>query len=174
MARPVPNWIRSSPAPYYLFSLLIIFVYVRYPSCTVFFQICFGTTLLLIVSSLRSYSSQLILEGGERMGTVDRLLKRSAIFIISAFLIWNVDNVFCHQLRLMRNDILPSIFGPLLQLHAWWHILMSIGGVHAMVAVVMAWCKTHKLKNWVLLAHCGGILPWIHFETKQENIKKKQ
>lgn len=39
-----------------------------------------------------------------------------------AFLIWNIDNHFCHHLQDFRARTSSSV-GALSQLHAWWHIL---------------------------------------------------
>ena len=48
------------------------------------------------------------------------------IFIIGfssfllGFLLWNIDNHFCNNLKSIRNQIGP--LGPATQLHGWWHI----------------------------------------------------
>ena len=40
------------------------------------------------------------------------------------FVLWNIENVFCEQILGLQE--FPALF-PVLQLHAWWHILSSIG-----------------------------------------------
>lgn len=99
--------------------------------------------------------------------------------MIFAFAIWNVDNLFCSHIRKIRINYMPSFLGPILQFHAWWHVLSMISGTHSIVAIVMAWCKTHPegLKNaeiaWKLKTHCNGIIPWIHFERRRTISKDK-
>ncbi|KAJ2889941.1 alkaline ceramidase ydc1, partial [Coemansia aciculifera] len=43
-----------------------------------------------------------------------------------SFALWNVDNIFCNELRAIRNS-LPAVLGPFFQLHAYWHIGTAIG-----------------------------------------------
>lgn len=95
--------------------------------------------------------------------------------MIFAFSIWNIDNLLCDQIRKLRINYVPSFMGPLLQFHAWWHVLSMI---YSIVAIAMAWCKTHPecFKQaeitWKLKTHCNGIVPWINFEKRR--ICKKQ
>lgn len=42
------------------------------------------------------------------------------------FLIWNIDNAFCGQIRQWRRQLgLP--WGALLEGHAWWHLMTGVG-----------------------------------------------
>ena len=52
------------------------------------------------------------------------------VFVITsiAFLLWNIDNNFCGQLRSTRENVMKlnpllSHLTPLTQLHGWWHVL---------------------------------------------------
>lgn len=172
MVNWIPKWIRSTPIPYYSFSVLITAMYISVPSCTVFFQVSYGVMILLMAVSLHFYGLQV--PSGD---SVKVLLRRAAIFMIFAFAIWNVDNLLCESLRKIRNDYLPFFLKPLLQFHAWWHVLSMISGTHSIVAVVMAWFKTNpqllakENLQWKLQAHYNGIFPWIYF-IKSEKTKK--
>lgn len=177
MIRWVPKRIRASPVGYYAFSIFITALYVYDPANTIFFQVAYGTMILLMAISLRLYSAKL-----SPAPSIDSLLNRSAIFMIFAFGIWNIDNLMCHKLRSLREDHLPAFLAPLMQFHAWWHVLSMIAGTHTMIAVVMAWCKTNpkKLERegivWKLSAHFNGIFPWIHYKTKSvksRSVKKE-
>ncbi|CAO3641504.1 unnamed protein product [Cunninghamella blakesleeana] len=55
-----------------------------------------------------------------------KLLKLSASGFIFAFFLWNVDNIFCHQLTYLRTFV-PYALGSFTQLHGWWHNLTAIG-----------------------------------------------
>lgn len=39
--------------------------------------------------------------------------------------LWLIDQGFCSTLEHMRSAVGPA--GPLLQLHAWWHVFVGIG-----------------------------------------------
>ncbi|GFR60865.1 alkaline ceramidase 3, partial [Elysia marginata] len=43
------------------------------------------------------------------------------------FLLWNVDNIFCSQLRSIRALPPGQASGMLLECHAWWHIFAGFG-----------------------------------------------
>ncbi|XP_071798724.1 alkaline ceramidase 3-like isoform X1 [Asterias amurensis] len=55
-----------------------------------------------------------------------RLLLLSICLYLLAFLLWNIDNAFCDQLKYMRSFI-PTPLDVFLQLHAYWHILAALG-----------------------------------------------
>lgn len=170
MVKRIPKWLRSTPIPYYVFSIAITVLYINIPSCTLFFQVSYGVMVLLMSVSLHFYARQI------PSGTsVQVLLKRAAVFVIFAFFVWNIDNVMCGMLRKVRTEYLPTFLGPMLQFHAWWHVLTMISGVHSLVAVTMAWCKTNPKRlekekiGWKIRAHFNGILPWIHYETLKKH-----
>lgn len=170
MVNWIPKWIRSTPLLYYTFSIIITVLYVYNPACTLFFQVSYGAMILLMAVSLHFYARQI-----PSGASVKVLLDRAAIFILFAFAIWNVDNLMCEKLRKLRSEYLPSFLGPLLQFHAWWHVLTMISGTHSLVAVTMAWFKMNPKKmekagiSWKLDAHFNGILPWIHFKKSQKS-----
>lgn len=171
----VPSWYRRSPLGHYAVAILITAIYVISPT-PILFQICYGVMTLLVAVTLHLYANHLEAQHGPSISTVRRLLKRAAVFLIVAFAIWNVDNVWCDQLRSWRNERLPALLRPLLQLHAWWHVLTMISGTHSLVAVVVAWCRTdgRRVKlRWQMRAHCGGILPWIHFDLTASGEKSR-
>ena len=94
--------------------------------------------------------------------------------MIAAFALWNVDNVWCDRLRTLRDKI--PLIGPMMQMHAWWHLLTMISGTHTIVAVITAWCKENYGKDeddgvrWQMKSICNGIIPWISIES----VKKKR
>lgn len=48
----------------------------------------------------------------------------------TGFLLWNIDNLACTQLRGWRARLAAGPvpwLSPLLQLHAWWHLLTAYG-----------------------------------------------
>jgi len=56
---------------------------------------------------------------------IRRILYITAVGLLAlAFFLWNLDNHFCHHLSDWRTDL--GYVAPLTQLHAWWHILVSV------------------------------------------------
>ncbi|WDK18799.1 alkaline phytoceramidase [Colletotrichum graminicola] len=54
---------------------------------------------------------------------------------LMGFLIWNLDNAFCSQIRGWRRQLgLP--WGAVLEGHAWWHLMTGIGGINPMAFCV--------------------------------------
>ncbi|KAK1638146.1 alkaline phytoceramidase [Colletotrichum phormii] len=48
---------------------------------------------------------------------------------LMGFLIWNIDNAFCSQIRQWRRQLgLP--WGALLEGHAWWHLMTGVGAYY--------------------------------------------
>lgn len=48
------------------------------------------------------------------------------VAFVGGFLIWNLDNIFCSEVRRLRRAIgLP--WAVLLEGHGWWHLLTGIG-----------------------------------------------
>lgn len=47
---------------------------------------------------------------------------RTLIIFALSWLAWNMDTWICHDLRYIRENLLPWFLAPMLELHAWWHI----------------------------------------------------
>ncbi|KAI9480486.1 MAG: alkaline dihydroceramidase [Benjaminiella poitrasii] len=54
------------------------------------------------------------------------LLWLSALGFIIAFILWNIDNQFCSNLRHWRSTV-PVMIGSVSELHGWWHIGTALG-----------------------------------------------
>ncbi len=163
----MPVWVRRTPVPYFAFSLLITALYVSAPTFTLFFQVSYGAMIVLMALSLHFYACDLeskYTPTGAR--SIRALLNRSAVFMLAAFALWNVDNVWCDRLRSLRVKF--PVFGPWLQMHAWWHLLTMISGTHTIVATITAWCKQEGGKGhfkWQMNSICSGIIPWMTVES---------
>ncbi|KAJ1766629.1 alkaline ceramidase ydc1 [Coemansia sp. RSA 1813] len=55
-----------------------------------------------------------------------RLFMLGHICMLSGFFVWNLDNIFCDQLRSYRSYVGMPL-DVVLQLHGWWHILTGYG-----------------------------------------------
>lgn len=47
---------------------------------------------------------------------------------------WNIDNIFCDSLRLVRARVGYPL-AAVIEGHAWWHILTGYGAYHLVVSV---------------------------------------
>lgn len=48
------------------------------------------------------------------------------ITFAGGFAIWNIDNIFCEQLRAIR-DVLGDPLGMVIQGHGYWHLMTGYG-----------------------------------------------
>ncbi|KAJ5362178.1 hypothetical protein N7541_003022 [Penicillium brevicompactum] len=81
---------------------------------------------------------------------------------LGGFFIWNLDNIFCSEIRRMRRTVgLP--WGLLLEGHGWWHVMTGIGAYYYIVWGI--WLR-HCLNNrqdeyhlrWARLWHIPEII----------------
>lgn len=61
------------------------------------------------------------------------MIRKSYMFgatvFLTGFAIWNIDNIFCDQLRVIRAKV-GYPFAVLVEGHGWWHILTGYGAYH--------------------------------------------
>lgn len=91
----------------------------------VFHQVSYAAMVSII--NFRSYYMLSLVKERETRNLLKRLLFGSWIIFGLGFLVWNIDNVACHQLRTIRRNLEWSVVGHLLELHGWWHIGTAIG-----------------------------------------------
>jgi len=130
---------------------------------TLFFQLSYALHILTIALRGSQLYRRLPVTRGKKQ--LKALFLFSYAMHASAFILWNIDNRFCNKLRAIRGQ--AGILAPLLQLHAWWHVLTGIGSYVYIVGnqylriLSLEMEEEFKLK-WVL-----RILPVI------ERMKKK-
>ncbi|KAJ1938510.1 alkaline ceramidase ydc1 [Kickxella alabastrina] len=150
----------------FAYSAIVTLVYlqIREP---VFHQIAYGLEVFLVL--IRSMMHQI-----EIKKTNQRAYKEMQnLFWLGvgafgvSFALWNVDNIFCPQLRAMRN-VLPGVLAPLLQLHAYWHIGTALGCYVSIVyqqylrLVMLNKIDNYRLRRLVLA------VPYIELIKKTE------
>ncbi|KAJ1674539.1 alkaline ceramidase ydc1 [Spiromyces aspiralis] len=170
-ARPRPKprlWIPIGLFSYCL-GVTLVYLYLRNP---LFHEIAYGIEVLFYTG----YCAVLQVRISRSKPSVykDMLcLTWHAFFtFLSAFIIWNIDNVYCDRLRLIRKAA-PAFIAPLFQFHALWHIGTGLGCYEAIVyqqllrAVMLG--KDHKLRVRYLL----GIVPYITCASTENDRKLK-
>ncbi|KAJ2762832.1 alkaline ceramidase ydc1, partial [Coemansia nantahalensis] len=103
----------------------VTLVYLLWVNDPVFHQVAFAVSVCAGV-----FFGYRRLHEMEISGSTRRLLFRLNLFgclgMLAGFLVWNVDNIFCHQLRSYRAYV-GAPLDAVLQLHGWWHILTAYG-----------------------------------------------
>ena len=114
----------------------IIYVYSGNP---VMHQIAFGSIVsACIIEALRR---MLLLRrttpmNGKPLGHNMLFSAAVSIFtLVSAFVLWNIDNYYCSQLCYARKQYLDPFLGFLTQFHAWWHLLTLIASIYAVKSI---------------------------------------
>lgn len=107
---------------------VFITLYYHYLGDPVFHQVMFAIltatvvlrSMYVMVETLRPKSqSELEHCNAEILRTMWAMIATGLSSIAIGFLVWNLDNIFCSQLRLWRRELgLP--WGVLLEGHGWW------------------------------------------------------
>nr|CAG8549697.1 5820_t:CDS:2 [Entrophospora candida] len=101
-----------------------IFAYL-YNQNPVFHQVSYAAMVSIL--NFRSYYMLSLVKERETQNLLKWLLFGSWIIFGWGFLVWNIDNVACHQLRTIRRNLEWPVVGHLLELHGWWHVGTAIG-----------------------------------------------
>lgn len=100
-------------------------------------QIAFGTMVCACV--LEGLRRMLLMRGGrEGRGLVHNTLPHTVLSLstlVSGFVLWNIDNYYCSNLRQIRRHHLDPFLGFLTQFHAWWHLLTLIASIYAVKSI---------------------------------------
>ncbi|GAC96012.1 alkaline phytoceramidase [Pseudozyma hubeiensis SY62] len=114
-------------------TLLVVWITVVYVwnGNPVFHQVAYAS--IQIVSTVRviyllrnSSQHNSTAAGKQRKKEIQKLYLFGAIVFLTGFAIWNVDNIFCYQLRQARKKVgYPAAV--LLEGHGWWHVLTGWG-----------------------------------------------
>ncbi|XP_022649967.1 alkaline ceramidase 3-like isoform X2 [Varroa jacobsoni] len=103
------NWWLASLLITYGSVITVIYITINVP---IFHQVAYG--LLVTACFLYSY-----ILSRKKYFPMRWFVLSLGLYLIG-FCVWNIDNVFCRNLRHIRQR-LPVILGPITQLHAWWH-----------------------------------------------------
>ncbi|KAI6651458.1 hypothetical protein LOD99_5066 [Oopsacas minuta] len=145
-----------------LLSIFCIFAIVVYLVINdpLFHEACYG--ILIFLSFIASFGTIFKHE----LYNCAKLLITGYSIVIVAFILWNVENTFCPQVRSVRDK--SGYFRPLFELHAWWHILCGLG-THVIVL-----SHTKLLLSYRDIAYefryYFGIIPYIQQLSKEKNV----
>eukprot|EP00698_Gefionella_okellyi_P006635 TRINITY_DN15961_c0_g1_i1.p1 TRINITY_DN15961_c0_g1~~TRINITY_DN15961_c0_g1_i1.p1 ORF type:complete len:270 (-),score=71.78 TRINITY_DN15961_c0_g1_i1:247-1056(-) len=75
--------------------------------------------------------------------------------LATAFFLWNMDNLHCGALTAARAQL--GVFAPLLELHAWWHVLTAVAIHFASTMATFVRAETLQLKCEIVWR--GAVFP---------------
>lgn len=97
-----------------------------------------------------------------------KMVVLGTIIYATGFILWNIDNLFCHHLRYIRY-LLPVGLKPLAQFHLWWHFL---SGYSTYLHIVFASYIRYKYlkKDFSVIWH-WNLFPYLVFHEDTKNGK---
>lgn len=141
----------------------------------IFHQVCFGAILAACVLKSPQFITQnLVGHKDEKIirHKSQKMIIKAVLLMASAFGIWNIDNIACIHLRNTRNSLFGplAVLSPLLQFHAWWHMLTCAAADFTVAWIIYVWCQGHvsKIKS-KLTYKLWGCFPLL----KMEPIKRR-
>ncbi|CAG5115483.1 unnamed protein product [Candidula unifasciata] len=91
----------------------------------------------------------------------------SLLTYILGFLLWNIDNVYCSNLRSIRNQFVGRSSAMLFECHAWWHIFAGSGAYLGLLfGIQTRYLYLHKKPQLKFLLGC-----WPYVSIREEENK---
>lgn len=114
------------------FNIFVTISYAYLPN-PIYHQIAFAAILISSVGRLL-YLTHCLPASSSKHKLINTFLKGIAIFA-GGFGIWNIDNIFCDQLRTIR-DFLGPVLGMVVQGHGFWHLMTGYGSFLIFTAAI--------------------------------------
>jgi dihydroceramidase len=116
----------------------------------IFHEVCFAIILIASASFYPAFASSSTIglsDAKQVRALAFRIFIKTALLMLSAFGIWNVDNVGCCYLRQIRSTLRGgplTLLQPLFQWHAIWHILTVAAADYAVTGIVYMWAQSRR------------------------------
>ncbi|KAJ2709758.1 alkaline ceramidase ydc1, partial [Coemansia spiralis] len=107
----------------YSATVTLVYVQIRRP---VFHQVAYALEVVVIMARSMMHQIEVRKTDQRAYSELVQLFCLGAGSFGMAFVLWNIDNIFCAELRALRA-VVPAVLAPLLQLHAHWHIGTALG-----------------------------------------------
>lgn len=104
----------------------------------IYHQIAFAFILLTTVGR-NIYLIQRLPDNHWAKPAVKRTMFKGVVTFALAFVIWNIDNICCDQLRKARERL--GVWGFVLEGHAYWHFGTGYG---TFLITAAAFCESHR------------------------------
>ncbi|KAJ2561302.1 alkaline ceramidase ydc1 [Coemansia sp. RSA 1836] len=96
-----------------------------------------------------------------------RLLFQGFLGMAGGFLVWNLDNIFCHRLRTYRSHVGMPL-DAILQLHGWWHVFTAYGSTYLLLWVHLTKLARLGHDHLFTIRHYAGFVPYITLKTPKK------
>ncbi|KAI0234600.1 Alkaline ceramidase 3 [Lamellibrachia satsuma] len=135
------------------FVVTLLYIIINNP---VFFEVTYG----LMVVAMLALSFRIVRKYEHSLP----LLLASIVIYGTGFVLWNVDNVYCSNVRELRSSV-SSLLKPFLQGHAWWHLCAGIGTYLFVLFTIHARARfLHR--DVELKSSLGGVFPYLRVSSK--------
>ncbi|RUS32781.1 ceramidase-domain-containing protein [Jimgerdemannia flammicorona] len=109
----------------FAYAAFVTVTYVYFVHDPVFHQVSYGLLVVIIVGRSTYLVHRLPLSETRRILVF--VLRTAASSFLGAFILWNIDNIFCSSLRGWRKNLGIYPVGAVSELHGWWHIGTALG-----------------------------------------------
>ncbi|KAJ1943016.1 alkaline ceramidase ydc1, partial [Linderina pennispora] len=146
--------------------LAITLIYIFWLQSPAFHQVAFAFTAMGTVGFGYKRMKQMRIDRRTKR-LMTRLLVLGHIGMYGGFLVWNLDNIFCHRLRSYRQMV-NSPLDVFLQLHGWWHILTAYGSTYLILWVHFARITWLGHDHLFTVKHKFGLFPHVAMRTPKK------
>ncbi|XP_060863437.1 alkaline ceramidase 3 isoform X1 [Metopolophium dirhodum] len=123
---------------------------------------CYG---ILVAISL-AQEIKLILEF--KCAVCKRMFMVAIALYLFGFFLWNIDNILCKNITILREQI-PIFIQPFTQMHAWWHIFAGYGVYIQVLFCIHSTYDYHKKYK-----HSSVLLPeHMYFSIRWQKTTKR-
>ncbi|KAJ2756745.1 hypothetical protein GGI19_000623 [Coemansia pectinata] len=142
----------------------LVYLHIRKP---VFHQVAYGIEIFVVLVRSTMHQIEIRKTNLRAYAEMQQLFGLGVAAFGVAFALWNIDNIFCSNLRAIRNA-LPMVLAPFFQLHAYWHIGTAIGCYASIVyqqylrLVMLGTMDNYRLRK------AAFIVPYIDRVRKDE------
>jgi len=161
---------RITLATMLVFNFLFSWSYFKYRN-PVYHQVVFALLMFGLVSRtafLLNWSNASLRISERTKKSISRTYSTGSLSFAFAFLIWNLDNIYCDTITKWKIVIgWPAAFA--LEGHSWWHVMTAVGTYLMLVGdAYLCVCIKDDDKKYALAYYCG--LP--HLRHIQETKKR--
>ncbi|WVR06243.1 hypothetical protein IAU60_003273 [Kwoniella sp. DSM 27419] len=121
------------PAVMLAWDVFVTVSYIYLPN-PVYHQVAFAIIILTTTARTAQLAARLP-AGHPVRGKIGRTMARGVVTFALGFAIWNIDNVFCDRLRVIRGFIGP--LGVFTEGHAYWHLMTGYGSYLIFTASIL-------------------------------------
>ncbi|KAJ2159219.1 alkaline ceramidase ydc1 [Coemansia sp. RSA 552] len=149
-----------------MFQLAITVTYLFWVQNPIFHQAAFALTA--IGSMFFGFKRlQALSPSRETQRTFNRLMLLGNLGMWGGFFVWNLDNIFCQQLRSYRT-YLGTPLDAVLQLHGWWHILTAYGSTSLILWTHMLHLAHLRQDTIFCVETFLGLFPYIELRQPKK------